>query len=341
MRTSNWTDRQLASFSRQLGELLAVGFGLLQALQVIERHGPRRLKGDIRALLEQLQQGNPLSVSLANIRFPPFYRFLITAAEHHGKFDETLSILSDYYEQRAVRRNEHRKALVYPFFVFAACIASSLFIVYGLLPQLASLYDAFALDLPWYTAQLLRFSVWKEAYWTLLSLTFLFAALLLYMAKRHRIICEKLLLRLPIVSMFVKTRLTTIALKQIGRLLDSGARVTQICDLFSTKEQWAIVARSFQGVKRDLLDGASFSQACQRVPFLHPVAVEAVFVFEQSGTLATGLTRLAEQFESEYARRIAMLAAFVETSAIVCAGVFVFSMILVLFLPMFHFIQYV
>src|SRR5699024_4350634 len=119
----------------------AVGFGLLQALQIIERYASRRIKRDIRTMIDQLEQGDSFSTCLIKIRFPPFYRFLMQAAEHHGRFTESLGILSVYYEQRSVRKGQYKKALFYPTLVLLTCIGSFVFIIHGLLPQLAQLYD--------------------------------------------------------------------------------------------------------------------------------------------------------------------------------------------------------
>ncbi|RKD25523.1 hypothetical protein BEP19_00835 [Ammoniphilus oxalaticus] len=338
------TDRELVLFSQQLGQLLTVGFGLLGALEIIERRGSgsKRMKRDIRLLLQQLEQGATFSSVLKRIRFPPFYCFLILAAEFHGRYAEALHALALYYEQRRKRKSKLLKVFAYPTLVLLTSFGCLLFIARALIPQLASLYESFAIELPWFTTQLLLFSAHQNTF-TVLLIVFLAAVSLVvfYALKKHRLRCEFGLLRIPIVSSFTKTSVTTLVLKQMGYLLDSGAHVLDICDLFEEESHWKMVSDSFGKVKLALLSGKTLSEAFEDVPFLHPITIEAVHIFEQSGNLAVGMLQLAQQLEEEHQQRLELLSSFVEVQTALVAGIFVFIIILALFLPMFDFIQHI
>lgn len=341
MRNKSWSHEELITFSRKLGQLLDVGVGLLTALEVIERTCSKRMKGKIKMISGQLELGKPLSLGLQKAHFPPFYCFIMLAAEQHGSYSGALSILLQYYEQRKERWTKHKKILTYPLLVFLTCFLTFLFFIHGLIPQMVTLYGSFSVELPWITHLLLFLAQeWKTVYFILLMVLSLSLLIFGYLLKKHRLLVEKLLLTIPFLSLNIKTYLTAMNMKQMGYLLDSGISVLQICDLFSKESHWEIVRHSFIQVKQSLLDGISLSQSLQQIPFLHVLAMETVIILEKTGNLGVGFIQLANELEKEHNHQLELFMNLFEVQTTIGAGIFVFLIMLALFLPMFDFIQH-
>src|SRR5882762_8924133 len=88
-----------ADFYHQLGQLLAAGLGLPQALQQIQRHPPSRSYREvIRRLLAAIEQGYTFSEALRFIPgwLPEFDIALLEAGEKSGRLDACFHVLEEY-----------------------------------------------------------------------------------------------------------------------------------------------------------------------------------------------------------------------------------------------------
>lgn len=170
---------------------------------------------------------------------------------------------------------------------------------------------------------------------SLISTTLLFY----YVLKKHRLVCEKMILHVPFLSNFFKTYLTAILLKQMGYLLESGIHILHVCDLFSQHSPWSLVRHSFVEIKKELLRGLTISKTLYQAPFLNPIAIQLISISEQTGTLSSTMIKLSQQLEEEHEHHIELSASTLETCSLGVAGLFVFLIMIALFLPMFELIQ--
>jgi len=127
------TPRQLAQrgeLYQQLAQLTEAGFGLLQALDLLQRNPPARA---FRPLLEQVRQrieaGSSFADALRAIAHLPSGRWLaafdlplLEAAEKSGRLPACFKLLGDYYATRAQLARELMSNLLYPAFLVHAAV---------------------------------------------------------------------------------------------------------------------------------------------------------------------------------------------------------------------------
>lgn len=334
------TDQELALFSQKLGQLLDAGFPLLKALTLVQRSSSTSLVKDIGRLVHHLEEGQSFSNGIKSIQFPPFYCFLMVAAEHHGQYAAALKRVQGYYQKRYERSKQQQKVLAYPCFIFFTSLLAFFLILYGLVPQFTSLYESFSLDLPWSTRMMFAFSESVSTYqaW-LYSLTLGFVMLGFALFQKKRIWVERFLLKAPLSSFYCKLQLTSAVALQMGYLLEGGVGILTICGLFSKEGHWLLVRQSFEQTQKALLEGKKLSEALSLCPYYLPILSELIMIAEEAGTLDNCLLQLGDQLEEELDRRMERFATCMETFAILGAGIFVTLMMLSLFVPMFDFIQ--
>jgi type II secretory pathway component PulF len=133
----------LVRFCRMLGTLLGAGVPLVKALRVArEAIGNQTLSDTVSQSIEEVQQGKPLSRSLAPCRqlFPATVIEMIAVAEESGKLDQELVRLAATYETDLDRQLRILVALAEPalLFVMAAVVGT---IVIGMLLPVFTLQE--------------------------------------------------------------------------------------------------------------------------------------------------------------------------------------------------------
>ncbi|WP_164984921.1 type II secretion system F family protein [Ammoniphilus sp. CFH 90114] len=337
MWNNYWSDRHIALLSHKLHQLLDAGLPLIDALKIVQYHWPKKRKKDLDLLFESLQAGHPLSYSLQRIRYPPFFIFLVQAAEQHGQLVPALTMAGEFYRKRHHRRKKQIKALFYPSLILLSSTGTLLILINGLFPQFISLYQSFDAPLPPLTQILIEWSNLGRMYffWILLTMFLLIGVAWHWLRLRWR----EWILRLPGISKYYRLQQTYLVCSQVGLLLESGVSILQVCSLFAEKGPNGMVQKSFTVVRERLLEGARISEAFWPCPYFLPVLHEMLFIAEQSGTLGLSLLRLGEQLEQELDDLTEQLASIGESLVTIGAGGIVFILMLLLFVPLFHLIN--
>ena len=133
----------LVRFCRMLGTLLGAGVPLVKALRVArEAIGNQTLSDTVSQSIEEVQQGKPLSRSLAPCRqlFPATVIEMIAVAEESGRLDQELVRLAATYETDLDRQLRILVSLAEPalLFVMAAVVGT---IVIGMLLPVFTLQE--------------------------------------------------------------------------------------------------------------------------------------------------------------------------------------------------------
>lgn len=156
------TPRQLtqrAELYHQIGQLMAAGVGLPQALEHLRRNPPARsFREPLQRLITQLEQGYTFSEAMSRSGkwLPSFDLALLQAGEHSGRLEAVFKLLASFYHDRARLTRQVISDLAYPMFLFHAAIFILPFAQFFLSGDwLTYLRQTFGVLLPIYTAILL------------------------------------------------------------------------------------------------------------------------------------------------------------------------------------------
>jgi type II secretory pathway component PulF len=334
MRNRTWSDIEAARFGQKLAQLLYAGIPLLTALRHFEHQFSRRSHVKVFHLIDDLQAGYPLSVALSHIRCPPFFCFLVIAAEHHGQLAESLEMGSNFYFQRLERKKKYMKALAYPSFVLLTSLFALYFLLSFLLPQFISLYETFHAELPLITKLLIRSGrAWvdykKQFVFILVSLLLL----LFWMGKQHERV-ERWLLRTPILSKYFRLYLTSFFCTQVGILLEGGLPILKVCRIFMEQSHIHCLQEGMTFLEAKLLDGASFSQSVKGVGLFSQTLIDTISIAEETGSIASALIGLGKQLEQDLELFFDRSVGLFESLLILCVGGIVFGVMAALFIPL-------
>ena len=116
---------QRAELYHQIGQLMAAGVGLSQALEHLRRNPPTRsLREPLQRLINELAQGHTFTEALVRSGkwLPSFDLALVQAGEHSGRLDAVFNLLAGFYNERARLTRQMISDLAYPMFLLHAAI---------------------------------------------------------------------------------------------------------------------------------------------------------------------------------------------------------------------------
>lgn len=339
----------LAWLARQMAVLTDAGMGLPAALGLLARQRKGKAVGNLAEKMRQelLSGSSPSTVAATHQEeLGSLFVSLVAAGEQSGVLPTTLSQLADLLESRARLRKKTRAAVTYPAAVVVVTFALAIIILMVIVPIFGKMFASFGAKLPGPTLVLVNISHFLTSHWYAVPL--IIAAIgagAWASAKQQQVkyFVSYLSLRAPIVGQLIsKSSLARVA-STISTMMASGTDVLTVLAYAaqSTSNQvWAAVLTKAPDLLRS---GQSFSQsmslAAQSTPgtdINFEVLAQMVEVGEQSGATPDVLGHMAKSLSEEVESGLATLESSLEPLLICIVGAVVGTMIVALYLPIFH-----
>jgi type IV pilus assembly protein PilC len=340
-----------AWLARQLAVLARAGLGLPPALGLLAHQRPGKAVGDLaKAMREELLAGrSPSSVTKAHEdELGPLFSAMVGAGETAGVLPTTLAKLADLLETRLKLRKKTRAAVSYPSIVMGMAVLLALVILLAVVPIFSRMFAQFGASLPGPTKVLVSISHFLVGHVYVVPILAVALAAGLWQANRDERVhywASATALRLPVVGpLLSKAALARVA-STIATMMGAGTDVLTVLAYAAQSTQnrvWATVL----GRTPDLLrQGRSFSEALRLaaagtrgVDGNFEVLAQMVEVGERSGSTPEVLGHLAQGVTEEVETGLETLESSLEPVLIMFVGAIVGTMIVALYLPIFHII---
>lgn len=339
------SDRQVSGtdfliLNQQFNTLVKAGLPILRALDLLaDRAASQKLRPVLSQLRDRVREGKSLSEAVAEAGvFSKVYSTAILAGEKSGNLSGVLDYYIAYQRVSTGVKKKIIATLVYPTILIAVSIIILTYIVTVVIPKFAMLYRDLNVDLPGPTQLLIAVTV-DYRYLLLGGVAALFlAALGVYLWSRTEnggAVLDRLKFRLPVigdtllkfqVAQFSRTLATLLA---GGTPLVAGLQTAS--DALASKLVRGTVLQATQMVR----EGESLHSALAATRVMPDLALDMIEVGESSGALAPMLTSVAEFYEEEVGLRLSTLVSVIEPVLLVFMGLFVASILISLYLPVF------
>ncbi|MCG8448736.1 MAG: type II secretion system F family protein [Pirellulales bacterium] len=332
----------MAQFYLQLAALLRSGVPLLRALEVIGRQTTNAaLEHTLEDLHARVTDGESLADAMQ--RHPKAFNELSTsivrAGGEGGFLEEALERVAKFTDQQAELRSRVLGALAYPIFlaVFSIGIVSVLVIYF--VPQFEALFSRLRErgELPLLTDALLGLSNTISQYGVLLALV---VVLLGFVVKARlvtpegRWFLDRWRLRIPQASTIYRNLAVARFCRVLGTLLSGGVPIVRALKISADSTGNRVLAAAVNEAAENITAGESLADPLQASGQFPSDVVEMVGVAEQSNTLETVLTDIADSLERQTWRRLDLLVRLVEPVMLLVMASVVLMIVIALLLPM-------
>ena len=314
---------------------------LLPALESIEKQirNPyfRYVIGNLSA---KVRDGKSLadSLSLYPRIFPSLYVAMVRAGEESGQLRDMLLSLASYQRTQEEIASRIRTAAAYPLLMLVFGIATIVFILTFVMPQITSLFGSLN-DLPLPTVIVMQLSaVMKNAWWAIISVLGISYVLLQQFLRSpagHAALSRFQLAIPGLGDLIVKIQVARFC-RSLELLLKSGISILRALRLAVPVVSNDVIRQELEHCEGDLTGGGTLGKSLRKCTVIPVMVGDLVTVGEEAGTLSQTLKDIADEYEEEINERIKILMTLLEPVMIVLVGAVIGFMVIAMLLPVFQ-----
>ncbi len=328
-------------FTERLLLLQDTGVSLHEGLRELseQEHDPE-MAALLHSLLNDVLEGQPLSQAMAQHPgfFPATYVALVAAGERGGFLPQVLRQLLDLDEKSERLRSLLTSALSYPAFLTLFSTGTIIFVLVGVFPKFAGLFEQIHDQLPWSTRFLMQLSelLRHQWPWLLVGVAVLsLVGVLLWRQEETRLRIDRLKLSLPgLRQIYVQVYLSQ-TLRVLGMSLSHGVPLVEALKACQDLVGNRVFRNFLLDLRQQVTEGSGLAQGFERSSFVPPMVQQMIHTGERTGSLATVMTRIAEHYERELAKRLALVSRLAEPVMLLVMGALIGLIVASLILPIF------
>ncbi len=333
--------RELSIFCRQFATMIDAGVSLVRCLAVLEEQSSgSKLRAIIREIQAGVESGETLSRAMTRWPkvFDNLFVGLVRAGEVGGVLDETLNRLATFMEENERLRRKVKSAMTYPVLVLIFATGVVIGMVTFILPKFVEVFDDLGVkDLPGPTKILIQISNFITTKWHMCigGVILLFVAVSQYthtrIGRRHS---DWLKLKLPIFGKLNHKICIARFSRTLSTLLVSGVPILQALETVAGTVDNEIMSDAIMASRAAIREGEQIGDPLQRSGMFPPMVVQMVAIGEETGSLDSMLSKIADFYESEVDATLAGLTAALEPLLIVMLGGIVGFIVISMFMPL-------
>lgn len=318
---------------------------LVEQLEQSAQAGFARLSGRDRLLAqiisrtaESVAAGSALSDALARYprTFSPLFISMVAAGEASGSLEETLIRLADTLDKRANLAAKVRSAVTYPVMVAIVAVATVIFLLAYVVPNITAIFIELNRPLPWPTRLLIAVSSITHAYLPAFLLAGVALAVLVrgrLRTSRYRSALHRWKLKLPIFGpLLLKLEITRLS-RTLGTLLASGVPILNAIDISKGVVRNVILTASLDHVRDAVSKGRDMSAAVKKTKLFPPIVSHVLATGQVSGDIEAGFINIADMYDREIEQTIKTLVSLLEPAVLLVMGLVVGTIVMAILLP--------
>jgi len=336
------TPLDIAIFSRQIATMMKAGVPIVGALEIISsgNKNPKmqKLVNDVRANVES---GSSLSEALEKhpVEFDELYRNLVRAGESAGVLETVLDTVATYKENLEALKGKIKKAMFYPAMVVAVAMIVSAILLVFVVPMFEEVFAGFGAELPAFTQMVISLSRFMVAWWWLILIALVGAAVAFIMAKNRspafQHFLDRLILKMPVIGQIMHNSSVARFARTLAVTFKAGVPLVEALDTVAGATGNTVYEKAVFRVRDDVAVGYSVNMAMKQTNQFPHMVVQMTAIGEEAGALDTMLFKVAEFYEQEVNNAVDALSSLLEPLIMVFLGVVVGGMVIAMYLPIF------
>lgn len=334
--------KDIAVFSRQLATMLTAGVPLVQAFDIVGRgHANPSMQQMLMAIKSDVEGGSTLQESLAKFpdHFDDLFCNLVQAGEQAGVLETLLHKIADYKEKTESIKGKVKKAMFYPAAVIVVALIVTSILLMFVVPQFEALFQGFGADLPAFTMLVISLSKWLQEWWYVVlgvvaGLGYAFIKLKKRSASFNQLL-DRLVLRLPIIGAILHKAAVARFARTLSTMSAAGVPLVEALQSVAGATGNVVYSDAILHIREEVATGHQLQSSMREANLFPNMVIQMVAIGEESGSLDTMLSKVADFFEEEVDNAVDALSSLIEPLIMVFLGVVVGGLVIAMYLPIF------
>ena len=336
------SEKDLAIFTRQLSTMLRAGVPLLQCFDIVARgHSNPSMSRLLNDIKMDIETGTSLNQAFRKypIYFDPLFCNLVAAGEQAGILETLLDRLATYKEKTLALKGKIKKAMFYPLMIILVAILITSIIMIFVIPSFKSVFTSFGADLPAPTLMVIAMSDFFVEYWYVLLFGLVGSIYFLIQAWKRspkvQMAIDRLILKPPVIGELMQKASIARWSRTLSTTFAAGVPLVEALDSVGPAAGNAVYKEATKQIQSEVNIGTSLAQAMQNSGVFPNMAVQMTAIGEESGSLDSMLSKVADYYEREVDETVDALASLIEPMIMVVLGVIIGSIVIAIYLPIF------
>ncbi|WP_313347977.1 type II secretion system F family protein [Stenotrophomonas sp.] len=334
--------KDIAFFSRQMATMMKSGVPIVGALDIIASgHKNPRMKKLVDSIRVDIEGGSSLyeAISRHPVQFDELYRNLVRAGEGAGVLETVLETVANYKENIEALKGKIKKALFYPIMVFAVALLVSGILLVWVVPQFEDVFKGFGAELPAFTQMIVNLSRFMVAWWWLLLIIGVGAAVGFIAAYKRspamQHTMDRMILRVPVIGQLMHNSAIARFARTTAVTFKAGVPLVEALGIVAGATGNKVYEEAVLRMRDDVSVGFPVNMAMKQVNLFPHMVIQMTAIGEEAGALDAMLFKVAEYFEQEVNNAVDALASLLEPFVMVVIGTIVGGMVIGMYLPIF------
>ena len=333
----------LVFFTRQISTMFSSGLTIEKSLHFLAlEEKNKKFKKVIENIESNVKKGLLLSDVLIKHPgiFSNLYVSLVRAGEVSGKLYETLDELSIYLETVNDTQRKVTSAMYYPVFIIGFLIAMLFVTFTWLLPRFSQVYDSLGSELPYYTILLVNAGEWfNNNIFFIFAMTSMIVVVLWFLALTDTgtLVKDQILLKLPIFGSIIEANIYSKFTKTFGILIGSGVQVLDTMKLLARVVDNRVYELATKQASVEIENGINISAALKSTGKFPPIMIQLLATGEETGEIDGLALKASEFYTKQVNASVDRLTSIIEPALVVLVGGVIAVIVVVTYLPIFHF----
>jgi len=343
----------LAIFTAQLAALLSAGLPLVSSLEALqEQMEDPVFRVIIREVRLEISAGSSFSAAVKKFPkgFPSLFVSMVEAGEASGNLAEILQKVASYFESTVKLTKKVKSAMAYPVAVIGLAVVLVNVLLVFVIPIFAEMFSSFGSKLPAPTQMLIDVSNFLKPAWgfpdIFTKISILHIGLALYIAwkfwqkftatPKGREFKDNLIHRAPIFGPLSHKIALSRFCRTYATLMRSGVQILRTLEIVAAASGKTQIEKACTEIAKHISQGGQISDILAINPYFPPMMKHMVKAGESTGNVDGMMSKVADFFDTEVDATVGALTSLIEPLLICFLGVFVGSIVIAMFLPIFN-----
>ncbi|MBU2564397.1 type II secretion system F family protein [Patescibacteria group bacterium] len=313
-------------FTRNLSVMIAAGFSLHKALEVLAKQTKNaNFKKIINDIVLSIKKGQSLDESLAKYPrvFNDFFVNMVKVGEKGGNLEEVLKILANHLKKEHDFITKVKGAMVYPAVILIAMIFIGILMMVLVVPKIAGMFEELKTDLPFSTKIIMAVSMFLKnnlIIGIIGLIVIVFILVRFFRTNKGKHILSWFFLHFPFFKNLTKKMNCARFARSLSSLMESGVPIVESLRISSQTVDNVFYSESLMKISNEVKKGTSLKENLEKYD-IYPVLVsQMIGVGEETGELSNIMNRLADFYEEEVKNVTNNLTSIIEPILMIIIG---------------------
>ena len=309
--------RVLATFYRELGDLLDAGVPLVRSLRLLSsRKTQNAVTRAVRTVRERVNDGEALAEAMAEHPsvFPDVHVAMLRAGERGGFLDQACARLAEMVELQAELRAKVLGSLIYPV-VLVSVGALVLGLIFGVfVPRFEPLFERLD-ELPWITTLVFSIAAAVTEHGLIVFALLAASIVALTLLSRRPDVAyalARLRLRVPVIGPVLRAMSTARFCRLLGTMEVNGVPLLHAMSIAGGAAGNPVMRDAIADAADAIREGENLSEPLTKSGLFDDGVCEVIAVGESAGRLGEVLLRSAKSIEGRVERLLTIAVRLIE-----------------------------